>query len=71
MTFEDWWETLSYREKCNLPADYMRDAFEAGQVAEREACVKAVEGIQAKTTKWGPMAGYCADAIRARRGDKP
>jgi hypothetical protein len=35
----------------------------------REACAKVCEDIQAKTTKWGPMAGYCAEKIR-ERGNK-
>lgn len=33
--------------------------------AEREACAKVCDDIQAKTTQWGPMAGYCAETIRA------
>ena len=32
---------------------------------EREACAKVCDDIQAKTTQWGPMAGYCAETIRA------
>ncbi len=31
MTFEDWCETLSTREQNQLPYDYLRNAFEAGQ----------------------------------------
>lgn len=41
-------------------------AMRAAMAAEREACAKVCEAIQAKTDKWGPMAVYCAEQIRTR-----
>ena len=40
-------------------------AIAAAVAEEREACAKVCDDIQAKTTQWGPMAGYCAETIRA------
>lgn len=47
MTFEDWCETLSTREQNQLPYDYLRNAFEAGQETEREACKKVCDVLHA------------------------
>ena len=63
--------------QCGMETVVMDDAtmrlaeaiFAAGMSEEREECAKTCEAIQAKTDKWGPMAGYCAEQIRMRSNE--
>lgn len=56
-TFESQ-ELIGYAEALEL--------WQAAIALEREECAKLCEAIQAKTDKWGQMAGYCAEQIRNR-----
>ena len=62
------WVSPTERESMTVPVTPQQVLRFAAIVAaaEREECAKTCESIQAKTDKWGPMAGYCAEQIRMR-----
>ena len=62
------WVSPTERESMTVPVtqEQVKKFAELIAAAEREECAKACEAIQAKTDKWGPMAGCCAEQIRMR-----
>lgn len=62
MNFEEWWKTLTTREQNQTTYESLRVAFEAGQIAAREACAKVCE--EDESGRDG--GGYFAELIRAR-----
>jgi hypothetical protein len=68
MTFDQWWKHIFGDKKIPdwLYETVVRNAYEAAVLAEREACAKVCEDLIGTRA----MARHCADAIRARGGEK-
>jgi hypothetical protein len=68
MTFDQWWKHIFGDKKIPdwIHETVVRNAYEAAVLAEREACAKVCEDLIGTRA----MARHCADAIRARGGEK-
>ena len=72
MTFDDWWDTTKAATTPETFAGWeqsCRQAWRAGQVAERERCAAICDGIacQYKDDSHGHAAERAANAIRLDR----
>ena len=68
MTFQKWYEDMCSRYLASYSGyeDLLEEAFNAGALAEREACAKVCEELGESNRD--AFAQYdCAAAIRARR----
>lgn len=63
-TFDEWFISLPWNP-CFSYYDFAKEAWEAAQAAEREACAKICDGIKGWPTD-KVVADECAEAIRAR-----